>query len=205
MNEEIHMRMEREDGMPEQCPMMGVGFFIRPVQNPERSKAAGHPVFEDREWVKIVTPGDKNSWVERKATDIEKRRFPKTYAAFKTMEHQQAVNGFRIEEWPQVTRAMAMTLKAAHIDTVEALAQVSDGHIDKIGHSGRDLRAKAQAFLVVSKDTAAAQNFKAESDKKDATLLDMQRQINELAAQLQKRGPGRPPKFETGPLETRIA
>lgn len=192
MSEDIHMRMEREDGMPEQCPMMGVGFFVRPVQNPERSKAAGHPVFEDREWVKIVTPGDKNSWVERKATDVEKRRFPRTYAAFKSMEHQTAVDGFRIEEWPQVTRAMAMTLKAAHIDTVEALAQVSDGHIDKIGHNGRALRSKAQAFVALSRDTAAAQNFKAESDKKDLAIADLQRQLNDLASRVEKRGPGRP-------------
>lgn len=194
MSEDILMRMEREDGMPEQCPMMGVGFFVRPVQNPKRSKAAGHPVFEDREWVKIVTPGDKNSWVERQATAVEKRRFPKSYAAFKAIENQSAVDGFRIEEWPQVTRAMAMTLKAAHIDTVEALAQVSDGHIDKIGFAGRELRAKAQAFIAVSKDTAAAQQYKADNDKLMSMISDQQRQIAELAAKLEKRGPGRPPK-----------
>lgn len=188
MNEEIHMMMEREAGAPEQCPQLGIGFFSRPLQHAKKSKLAGHPVFEDREWFVCVVPGDKNSRIERPASDTDKRRFPRTYAAFKSMEQKAPVNGFPIEEWPQVTRAQAMTLKAMNIFTVEALGEVSDANVDKLGHSGRELRAKAQAFLVVSKDTAAAQAFKAESERKDATLADMQRQINELAGQLQKRG-----------------
>ncbi len=193
MSEEVQMMMEREAGAPQQVPQLGVGFFVRPVQHSKQSKLAGHPVFVDREWFVCVVPGDRNSRIERPATDMDKRRFPVSYAAFKATETKAPVNGFRIEEWPQVTRAMAMTLKAAHIDTVEALAEVGDGNIDKIGHSGRELRSKAQAFVAMAKDSAAVQAIKAESDRKDATLADMQRQINELAAQLQKRGPGRPP------------
>lgn len=192
MSEEIVMMGERQAGMPEQVPMMGVGFYVKPVVNAKKSKLAGHPVFEDREWVKIVTPGDRNSWVERVATDKDRQTYPRTYGIFKNTEKTQAVEGFRIEEWPQVTRAMAWTLKAANIFTVEQLATVSDTNIDKIGHSGRDLRSKAQAFVAVAKDSAAAHQFKAESDKKDMAIADLQRQISELAARLEKRGPGRP-------------
>jgi len=188
MSDEIQMMMEREAGAPQNVPQLGVGFFVRPVQHAKQSKLAGHPVFVDREWFVCVIPGDRNSRIERPATDVDKKRFPQTYAAFKAAEHQAPVNGFRIEEWPQISRAQAWTFKAAHIYTVEALAEVGDGHIDKLGQSGRELRSKAQAFVAMAKDTAAVQAIKAESDRKDATLADMQRQINELATQLSKRG-----------------
>ncbi len=188
MSEEIHMAMEREAGAPQNIPQLGVGFFMRPVPHAKQSKLAGHPVFVDREWFVCVIPGDKNSRIERPASDTDKKRFPVTYAAFKATEQQATVNGFRIEEWPQISRAQAWTFKAAHIDTVEALAEVSDAKVDKLGQSGREWRSKAQAFVALAKDTAAVQAIKAESDRKDATLADMQRQINDLAGQLSKRG-----------------
>ncbi len=188
MSEEIHMAMEREAGAPQNIPQLGVGFFMRPVQHAKQSKLAGHPVFVDREWFVCVIPGDKNSRIERPASDTDKKRFPVTYAAFRATEQQAQVTGFRIEEWPQISRAQAWTFKAAHIYTVEALAEVSDANVDKLGQSGRELRSKAQAFVAMAKDTAAVQAIKAESDRKDATLADMQRQINDLAGQLSKRG-----------------
>jgi hypothetical protein len=199
-HDEIPMMMEREAGCPEQVPEVGVGFGLVPQENGRKSSAAGHPVFEEREYVKIVIPGDKQSLYFQPATDQHKRRFPRAYAMFKARETQAGVEGMPIEHWPQITRALALTFKACNIPTVEALAAVHDGHVEKLGNEGREWRAKAKAFLDIAKDTAASQKLAAESERKDLMISDLQRQINDLAARLsdepQKRGPGRPPKAQ---------
>jgi hypothetical protein len=99
-----------------------------------------------------------------------------------------------VEQWPQITRAQAMTLKAMHVHTVESLAEVHDGHIDKLGQNGRELRTKAKAFLELAKDTAAAQAHAAENQALKDQIAELQRQFAQLSAQTEKRGPGRPPK-----------
>lgn len=199
MNSEIVMGMEARVTEPPGTPALGVGFYVAPRQSKRKSKAAGHPVFEDTEFIRIVVIGDKNGEVNRPASQKDKTDFPRSYMAFKEREggKRTAVDGMPLEEWAQVTRSMALTLKAANIFTVEGLATVADGHIDKLGPNGRELRAKAQGFVAQAKDAAAAQTFKAENDRLVALLQDQQRQIAELAARLDdkpKRGPGRPRK-----------
>ncbi len=197
--------MEREAGAPESVPAQLILWGMGTVIKTRESKIAGHEVHIDWPWIQILVPGENNkSSPEKPATEVEKRRYPKTYDALVRMYETKtlAVNGMPIDNWPQVTRSMAVTLRAANIPTVEALAEVSDEHIDKIGSIGRDLRSKAKAFLMLSRDTAAAQQIKAESDLKDLRIADLERQFRELAAKLEegqeevKRGPGRPRKVQ---------
>jgi len=196
--EQIPMAMEREFGLPEHIPMVAVGFGLMPEQNAKKSAKAGHPVFDDIEYVQIAVPGDKQSVYFQPATDAHKKRFPRAYEAFKQREIRPVIEGFPIEQWPQISRAVALTLKAAHIMTVEALANVHDGHIDKLGSNGRELRAKAQAFMAVAKDTAEAQKIAAENVRLHQQLAEMQRQITDLAGRLQsdEGRRGRPRKDE---------
>ena len=190
------MIMEREFGLPEHVPQVAVGFCMEVTEDKKKSAAAGHPVFTEREFCKIVIPGDKQSLYYQPATDEKRRKFPNAYRAFQQRESKPVVEGMPIEHWPQITRAQAMTFRAANIHTVEALASVHDGNIDKIGSHGRDLRAKAQAFLAVAKDSAAAQKIAVENQQLKDQLAEMQKQINTLAKALEKRGPGRPRKDE---------
>lgn len=191
---EVPMMLEREFGMPEHCPAVGVGFVLIPQENPKKSAKAGHPVFEDVEFVKIVVPGDRQSDFFQPATDAHKKRFPRAYEAFLNRETKPVTEGMPIEEWPQVSRSLAMTLKAANIYTVEALAEVHDGLIDKIGNNGRDLREKAKAFLRQSRDSAAASKFAEEKRQLQDQITVLQQQVQDLISAQQKRGPGRPPK-----------
>lgn len=193
--DEIPLMMEREAGAPEHVAAIAVGFGMVPMEDTKESSKAGHPVFKDREFFKGVVPGDKNTVSLRLANDKDRLRFPKAYAAFKQRE-TVPIQGMPVEEWPQITRAQAMTFKAMHIFTVEALAEVHDGHIDKLGQNARELRTKAKAFLATAKDTAAAQKIAAENDKLKEQITELQRQMADLASRVDepKRGPGRPRK-----------
>lgn len=193
---EIPLMMEREAGAPDHVAAIAVGFGMLAVENPKLSSAAGHPVFMDREHFKGVVPGDKNTVSCRYSTDKDRQRFPKAYAAFKQRE-TTPIQGMPIEQWPQVTRAQALNFKTMHVFTVEALAEVHDGHIDKLGQNARELRTKAKAFLDLAKDTAAAQKSAAENEQLRNQIAELTRQMTDLASRVgdqPKRGPGRPPK-----------
>jgi hypothetical protein len=188
LNDDIPLVLEREAGLADHYPQVAVGFGLLPVEDKKKSESAGHPVYVDKEFVKIVVPGDKQTVLCQPATDQHKQRFPKAYAAFKNRE-SKVVEGFPIEQWPQVTRATAMTLKAIHIHTVESLAEVSDSNLGNLGQQGRDLRVKAQAFVRQAKDSAAANALAVENQSLRDQMSAMQETFSTQLAELEKRLP----------------
>jgi seryl-tRNA synthetase len=95
---------------------------------------------------------------------------------------------------------MALTFRAAHIFTVEALAEVHEGYIDKLGNNARALRDKARAWLAAAKDNAetmrlaaANQTLKDEIASTNARMEAMEARMQEMLASAAPRR-GRPPK-----------
>jgi hypothetical protein len=175
------MMMEREFGAPDGVPQIAVGFCMVPKEDKAKSKVAGYPVFREQEYVKLIVPGDKQSEYFQPSTDKHRQTFPNAYQAFKNRESKPVMEGMPIEQWPQVTRALSMTLRAAGVHTVEALAAVHDGNIGKLGNNAHELRAKAQAFLSVAKDAAASQAMAVENQKLQDQISALQAQIAALA------------------------
>ncbi len=147
MSDEFRVRMlERAANEHENVPGLIIERWWKTKPNPGKSKTAGHPVHDDCAWIRITVPGDKNSYVERPATDVDDRRFPKSYAALMSATKPSDVEGMPIEDWPQVTRGLAETLRALNIPTVEALAAVNDANITNLGQPGRDLGSRHKPF-----------------------------------------------------------
>lgn len=183
MDDDFPMMMEIEftPNPHNPYPPVAVAFGMYYQLDEIQTSKAGHEVYRDVEFVKIAVPGDKNSVVFQPAADTHRKRFPRAYAEFKARTAgAETREGLPIEQWAPISRSVAMTLRAAHIHTVEALAVVHDGHIDRIGTNGRELRAKAIAFLEQAKDSSAV--LKLAADKKDLQdqLAAMQAQINLL-------------------------
>lgn len=190
--EDISMIMEREAGMRDDVPQVGVGFCLYPLEDQAESEVAGRPIFKDVEFIKIQVPGDRESIYFQPATKDHQRRFPKAYAMFK--EHSAiAQQGTPIEQWPAITRGLALTFKAAGIPTVEALAEVHDGNLEKLGHQGRDWRSKARGYLAQSADTAAAQKLEREKQQLLDMIAELRGQIRDLAARLGEDPPAAKP------------
>jgi hypothetical protein len=196
MNEEIPMILEREAGAPEQVNAIAVGFGLFPMQDDAASGKAGHPVFKDVEFCKKAVPGNRQSVMLQPATEQDKQRFPKAYAAFKERGAKPTV-GLPVEEWPLVTRSQAMTLRAMHIHTVESLAEVSEGNVGSLGQGGRELIAKAKAYVKQASDGAALAQMAAERQDLLDTIAGLKAQMADLASRVDKRGPGRPRKEDS--------
>lgn len=186
MNPDIPMNLEREAGAHESVPAVAVGFGMHPMEDQQKSEAAGHPVFVDVEFVQIAVPGDKNSLYLQPATKKDRERYPRAYASFKE-RGVRPTEGLPIEEWPQVTRGQAMTLRAMHIHTVEALAEVHDGNVGVLGQNGRELVAKAKAFVKHASESASTHKQAAENQQLRDQIELQGQQLAQLAKLLEDK------------------
>ena len=183
LSDDFPLTLEREAGLPEHYPAVAVAFGMNPTIDKAKTKEAGHDVYKDVEFVKIVVPGDKTSMLLQPSNDSYRRRFPNAYASFQKREKRGTVEGMLLEQWPAISRAVAMTLYAAHIQTVEALAEVHDGNIDRLSiANARELRDKARAWLKHAKDGAQTLKDAAEKKQLQDQIAALQAQITELAA-----------------------
>src|SRR4051812_39375598 len=117
-------------------------FYMKPIKNNFQSDLKGTPVFEDREFVEILVPGDRKTVWEGFVSAEHKGRWPREYAAFKAGQ-EVSVDGFALEEWPAITRSQVEELRFAHVRTVEQLATLPDDALNKtISMGGFSLREK---------------------------------------------------------------
>lgn len=136
---------------------LGIKFFMKPVEHPAKSKAAGRPIFEDREFVSIIFPGDNkrehvapahemhfSSHHRRQMTYAE--RFQPIYDAWKATG-AEAGGGTPLSAVTFLTPARVEELRAARVLTVEQLAGLPDVTIKRLGMGARDLVEQAQAYL----------------------------------------------------------
>jgi len=183
-----------------------VEFYWREVQNEQKSLAEGRPIFESKEYIKIMAAGDKTkNWdrpVRKKSNGSEPSdldRFSRQWAAFQRQD-VQVTEGTPVTEWAQITRSDAANLKSRGIHTIEHLAGLSDGNIDFLG--GRKYRDMAIAWIAKAKEgVTSVQWAKERSDLQDQ-ITALTNQINGLksaGALPEQEAPAPPAPKKRGP------
>lgn len=152
-----------------------VRFYMRARLNPDKSSEANRPIYEDTEYVEIMAPGEKNSIVQRPATAEDTFRFRTHYEQFKAGIKEQEV-GTPLKVLPFLSEGQIEELAYFKIRTVEKLANLSDSVMQNF-MGARELQQRAQRFLqaLSSNDSLLEKN------------RDLQRQLDELRAMLEKR------------------
>lgn len=170
-------------------------FFIQAEENKVKSKEAGRPIFEDKEFVEVRFPGDRTKVSvfpahvicgemqdeegdTRKITYAE--RWSDQYRRFKSKQHQVA-EGTPIEELPFLSQAKRSELKALNIYTAEALAALDSQPLKNLGQGGRDLKNQAQAYLNAASGTANVVAMAAENAELKRQLAELQADKSEAA------------------------
>jgi len=165
-------------------------FYTEAVQHGAESEKQGRPIFKDVPFVRIIIPGDSLNVIERKASEKDKRDYPKAWENYERGEKSGAT-GMPLEQWPQITRSQVKEAKYFEDHSVEQLSALSDSNAQRMGMGFMELRNKARAYLEVAAGTAHATAQAAENERLKSMLADMQAQIADLQ---EKRGPGRPRK-----------
>lgn len=157
-----------------------VEFFKRPVHMGAKSEKEGRPIYEDRDWIRIVAPGDQTSKIERIARDDDKQRFSRLWERYKAGQ-EMAPEGTPLEHWPLMTPSQVEELKHLKLFTVEQLAAASDAQCQRLGAGMMALKSKASAYLETARDTAAAQKYAAENEQLRREMEDLKAQFAQLA------------------------
>jgi len=183
-----------------------VRFYNRPKPDAGETQKKGRPIYKNKAYVKINIPGDRTSEIDQPAYDTHKARFVKQWEAFQKNQ-EMPLHGTPIDEWPAVTEARRMELKAVNVFTIEDCAAVSDALLKNIGHDGRALRGKAIAWLEQANKGASSQDMATELAKRDEDIEVLKAQVKMMQQNMvprdavpatetaePKRKPGRPKK-----------
>ena len=122
-----------------------VRFYMKPRINIDKSTAANRPIYEDTEYVEIMSPGEKNSIIQRPAWEQDYQRFAKHYALFKQGQKEQEV-GTPLKLAPFLTESQVEELSFFKIRTIEHLANMSDPVMQNF-MGAREYQQKAQQYL----------------------------------------------------------
>jgi hypothetical protein len=123
-----------------------IRFYKHAELNSFESKKAGRKIFEDKVYIRILSPANRLSIIERAASDDDKLRFQSHYQRFMAGQEQMTV-GTPISELPTITRAQVLELQALKVETVEQLAAMADQTTQLLGTGGADLKRRAQVYL----------------------------------------------------------
>lgn len=163
--------------MPQSRDPVQPRFHIEPVQDEAATAAQGRPIFRNEERVQFIMPGSPNQPVFR-VSDEHRERWPDQYAAFRRGE-DHSVEGTPLEQWPIMTRAMVLELKAMNVFTVEQCAGLSDMALQKIGRGGYALRERAKAYLDEAEALAFSERLNRENELLNSRIVAQDRQLAE--------------------------
>lgn len=173
----------RENAAYEADGKLLVHFDMRPHMDKVKTKSEGRPIFVSREYITIHVPGDKNNVVCHPVSDLDRRRFPRQYARFKANE-QQSDTGTPLETVPWITREQVEELKYFKVRTLEALADLSDGNLQKF-HGIQKLKQKAADQIARAKMDAPAAKLQEELRARDLKIAQQEKLLTELAAKVE--------------------
>jgi len=168
-----------------------VKFYMGTRKNEERSLDAGHPVFDDVPFVRILVPGDKNTVIDTTVDDTHRRRFARLWQQF-VSNAEQTGSGMPMSEWPAITRSQCEELKYMNIFTVEQLAELPDVYGGKI-MGFNDLKRKAATYLAAAKDSALTQKLSAVNVQQAERITALEAEIGRLSAAFSAMQTGKAP------------
>lgn len=154
-----------------------VKFFTKAYRNDEKSLEANRPIYEDKDCIQIMVPGDKHNIIIRPVWDQDIQRWPQKWAQYKA-GREQIQSGTPLNRAPFMTEGAVEELAYLNIRTVEQLANLSDGNMPFMGAA--EYKRMAQDFLKRSTSTdallerlaameAELTKLKAEKGKEDPT------------------------------------
>jgi hypothetical protein len=160
---------------------MTVEFYRKPVHMEAKSREAGRAIYEEVDYIRIYTPGDKSSVIERPVSALDAQRFADRYAKWKSGQ-EQAVVGTPLAALPGMNPAKVEEYKFFKILTVEQLAETADNLGQKFIGFQQD-KSRARAFLQVAANNAPIEKMNEELQKRDSEIENLRLMVEALQAQ----------------------
>ncbi len=158
-------------------------FYNKAVRNPARSADEGRPIHEDRVFVKIQEPGEKLNVIDRPVKDDDKRRWPNQWRQF-SMNQKQIPDGTPVDLLFPQSPAIAGSLQAYGIHTIEQLARLSAEGISTVGMGATEWVNKAKSYMEKAEKGVAFHQMQTALNQRDSQIAVLNNQVGLLKAQL---------------------
>ncbi len=165
-----------------------VTFYTRSVQNNYKSEQEGRPVFEPRDFIKIIQPGERDE-NDREVREEDKFRFPRQWAAYQAKQEQVPEGAPLAVLYPNEPHIID-GMRALKIFTVEQLANLTEAAISRLGMGGREHVARAKRFIEAAEKFGKANQMQRELDAAKDEIAVLKSKVDQLTA---ARPRGRPP------------
>lgn len=182
-------------------------FFKKAVADQIATEKEGRPIFKEIEMVEITSAGNPYSIPHMVVTDEHRQRWPEHYKQFKAGQDRQ-ISGTPLSQWPMISLAEVEGLAALKIFSVEDLADLNDLGLQRLGMGGRELQAKARAYLKAAKDFAsvhaeakAREQIEQRFAEQTKTMNEMRGIIEAQTAALKAAGLNLPNLADVRPIE----
>lgn len=158
---------------------MVVLFYNRPVLNPAKSRELGHPYHEDQVYIKVHPPGERLNITERPAREEDTRRWPMQWSQFQAQKEQHP-DGAPIELLYPEQPAIAATLRACNVATIEQCAELSAHAIEQVGMGAQQYSNHAKKWLELANKGASISQMRGELEIRDREIKVLKRTVSEL-------------------------
>lgn len=155
-------------------------FYMHPKKDEDASAKEGRPIFKEVEYIEIIAAGNANNIIHRPATDMDKRRFAKTYSMFKQGDNEQLV-GTPLTEVTWIGIGQVEELMYRKVRTVEQLAELNDA-ICGSSPGLYDLKRKAKLFMQKAEGDAPFTALAKENDDLKARIAALEHALSEPKA-----------------------
>lgn len=149
-----------------------------------------HGEYKDREFVRIIVPGDKSNVIDQPVREDHKERFPRQYLYWKMQNTDASAIGTPLSQWNMdnpndFSRGQMEELQILKFQTVEQVATATDSQLQRIGMGAAGLRERARLYVTNRNRTESV----SELEETRKQLQELQEQVKMLT-----RRPGRPKK-----------
>lgn len=158
-----------------------VEFYRKPVHMAYKSNEAGRAIYEEVDYIRIYTPGDKSSIIDKPITALDIQRFGDRYNKWKAGQ-EEAISGTPLTALPGMNPAKVEEYRYFKILTVEHLAEAADNLGQKFIGFQQD-KARAKAFLDVAANNAPIEKMNEELQKRDVEIENLRMMVEALQAQ----------------------
>lgn len=167
-----------------------VEFDLKPCLDEAASEKAGRPIFTDKEYVRIIIPGDRLATIHKEVSDAIRLQYREQYQAWKTGGDQHASTGtpLSVWAWPGCTKSVVEELKFFKCYTVEQLAGLRDDVLSRMGPGYLKLREGAKEWLAAAKSGAPLAKMQGEAEELRSRIAALEDLVKKQDAALQKTG-----------------
>lgn len=154
-----------------------VTFMMHPHPDPEATAREKRPIFAEKEYIRIIVPGDKTTVVFRPVWEMDKQRFPRHYAQFKRGQTEQVV-GTPLSIVPFLNKAQVEELAYFGIKTVEQLAAMPDSGSGAVPAFHTLKKQAAQFVEAASGNTKRVEDLEAQNRALMERLAALEASVN---------------------------